>query len=65
MSQCILDDPSRLMFGDKRNEFSLFGFSFFWVLTSAWSAQITTDLSDKIILPILAEEVLLNLTSAK
>jgi len=36
----------------------------FFVLTSAWSAQITTDLSDKIILSILAE-VLLNLTSAK
>ena len=36
----------------------------FFVLTSAWSAQITTDLSDKIILPILAE-VLLNLASAK
>ena len=51
------------MFGDKRNEFSLSGLSFF-VLTSAWSAQITTDLSDKIILSILAE-VLLNLTSAK
>ena len=36
--------------------------AFFFVLTSAWSAQITTDLSDKILLPILAK---FSKTSAK